>query len=232
MKLKHLFLAAAVLSATSFVNATPVKYDFTGFHAAEYDASGQLLSSDYLFADGTPVTTSFFYDGNTPVTYPDANPAPLFSELSLYVGSVSGITGNLLDYSFSADSGATFVGNSNVGDSTFLDAVINEAGSTDIFSFGTGFKGFDYNGFSLTAWNLQAVGGWDFLANDSLPSELTNGSYGTNLVLTFSDANKTERTTIFAGSLNRVASVPEPSPLWLLMAGMLGLFGFSRYRKI
>jgi hypothetical protein len=232
MKPRHLLLAAAVLSATSFASATPVKYDFTGFHADEYDATGPLLSSDYLFENLIIDTTSFFYDGNTPVTYPNINPAPFFSELSLYDGSISGITGDLMGYSFSADSGATFVGNSNIGDSTFLDAVISEAGSTDIFSFGTGFKGFDYNGFSLTAWNLQALGGWDFLANDSLPSELTNGSYGTNLVLTFSDANKNERTTIFAGSLNRVASVPEPSPLWLLMAGMLGLFGFSRYRKI
>jgi len=236
MKPRHLLLAAAVLSATSFVNATPVKYEFVGTHFAEVNATDLSLVSDYLFTDGTVVNASFFYDSNTPALLSnqvDSGDLQPFGLLSIYANSTSNISGSIDGYSFSADTGTTIVGNSNVGDATFLDGVFNIAGTINGDVVGTGFSGFELNGYTLTSSNIFSVGFNDYLADQSLPATLTNGPLNTGLNLIFADANHNERIVqFFGGDIKPVASVPEPSPLWLLMAGMLGLFGFSRYRKI
>ena len=231
--MKKIIFAAAFSLATTVTHALPVQYEFAGAHLGEYNAdfSG---ASDYLFTDGTAVNINFFYDNSAPATMTDvADSGDLqpFGLLSIYGGSTSNFVGNVDGQAFGAATGSTIVGNSNSGDATFLDGVFNVAGNLNGNDVGTGFFGFEVNGYSLKSLNIFYAGFMDMLSDQSLPAELSNPAPG--LYLIFADANNNERVVNFAGSsLTKIpAQVPEPSSSVLLAGGLLGVAAFKHRRK-
>jgi hypothetical protein len=231
--MKKTIFAVALCLTTTVVHAIPVHYEFAGSHLGEYNTDFSA-ASDYLFADGTSVNISFFYDNNTPATLTnvaDGGDLQPFGLLSIYGGSTSNFVGNVDGQGFSAATGTTIVGNSNAGDTTFLDGVFNVAGNLNGNEVGTGFAGFDINGYSLKSLNIFYAGFMDLLSDQSLPPELSSPTPG--LYLIFADANNNERIVNFAGSVLQKVPTPvsEPSSLVLLAGGLFGLAAFRHRRK-
>lgn len=231
-----LFIFSCAFITTSSVHATPIRYEFIGTHSAELNAADLSIASDYLFADGTAINASFYYDSATPALLTnqlDSGDLQPFGLLSIYGNSISNLSGSVDGYTLSAATGTTIVGNSDVGDPTFLDGVFNLAGTINGSDVGTGFNGFELNGYTLTSSNIFSIGFNDYLSNQSLPGELTSGPINTGLNLIFADANHNERIVQFFGaSISPVASVPEPASLSLITAGIAGLLIYKRRRQI
>lgn len=206
-----------------------MQYQFTATYSQDLNADSTPASS-HLFTAGTSITTTFAFDSDTPATLTNLSSSGLqqFGLYSYYSGSLSNISGEVAGYSFSANTGSTVVANSNPGDPTFLDGVFNQIGET-----GSGFSGFSIDNFNLIGVVAYSVGINNYLPNQLLPATLTNGPVNTGVNLMFENTEHTKRTvTFWGGAVTQVASVPEPSSVTLLCAGLLGTFMFNRRRTM
>lgn len=209
------------------VQASPMQYQFTATYSQELNADSTPAPT-HLFAAGTSITTTFAFDSSTPVTQTNLTSIGFqqFGLYSYYSGSLSNISGAVAGYSFSANSGSTVVANSNPGDPTFFDGVFNQIGET-----GSGFSGFSIDNFNLIGVVAYSVGVNNYLPNQSLPATLTNGPVNTGVNLIFENVEHARHTvTFWGGAVTQVASVPEPSSVALLGAGLIGMLTFNRRR--
>lgn len=152
----NIFLLFAI--SNNVLAQAPVTYNYTT------DALGFLPGCPACNFVGEPVSGSFVYDPETPLT--SSPPSGFF----VYLGAISNWTGAIAAYSFSDNLGLGLVGD---------DAVF---GGRDLLRFTPGLflNGFTVDGFTLVDVRMlwlegppgDPTGLPDFLMGDSLPAEL------------------------------------------------------------
>ena len=241
MKTRNTILLAIVtFCLANTVSAAPVKYIFIGNQVDEELSNYSTVpTASNIFANGTSVSVSFFYDSSNPATSTNVPAASLggyisFGDMSVYNGASTQLSGVVSGHQFSATAARTLVSNANPGDvNSSRDGVFISSGLPDV-SFpaiaGSGFQGFKIGGFTLTGLNLFKVGGATYLSSQSLPNSLLNNATTDGLYLTFVDSNNTERLAEFVGNFTP-APVPIPAAAWLFGSGLVCLAGTGRKHK-
>lgn len=75
---------------------------------------------------------------------------------------------------------------------------------------------YSFNLFTFASLGLDGTG---------QASAITSATGGTAFDITSGDVSA------YATTINRLAAIPAPASLWLFCSGLIGLFGFARYKK-
>ena len=233
-----LTLACVLLSQPAW--SVPVTYSVTGTWTSEIIGAIQTpfagaIATDTIYSAGQTIALSFEYDSSVAgINLPD---------LALYPGSVTNLTASVGADSLSAALGSTVVNDNGANDLLVINAdpgIFNDVppGARDL----VGFSAVDSGGNTWMAANLRFFFiGSDFLSSEALPGSLLGlGSLATRIAVDFWDMapefdadgnviNGAVAQLVFFDVTDIGVSVPEPSTLSLLLAGLLGL-GFSRRR--
>ena len=221
----------------TIANAAPVQYQITATHAAELIWNGTQsvqTFSNYLFADGTTISATFFYDSTTVATSSNNVGVYDLSNYGLnsyYTGSITNFSGVVSGHTFSSATGDTVVADSSAnsygGDGIFHQAGLAANPASPAY---TSLQGFSIGDFTLVNIGTYVVGPNSFLSDQSLPTTLGNTSGGnTGFNLIFRDSAGNYRTAAFWGG--NIAPVPLPSSVLFFISGLASL-GASAYRKL
>ncbi len=228
MKLLKSWIAALlVFGFASMANAVPVQYQISGTYSNYY------FPGYFPFADGTTVSATFFYDPNTPLTSTDNVDLTGYGDLanySYYTGSITQLTGSVLNHAFSADSADTLVQNClPTRCATEQGLVFNLAGNVakpESAAYSS-LQGFTIDDFSLVGMQIAILYPSTFI-DQSLPASLTHPHPLISLLeLRFENSLGETRNTSFGG---QITPVPLPGSFVLFASGLIGL-GANKFRK-
>jgi hypothetical protein len=225
------------LSVGTAANAMSVQYQLTATHTQELVWNGSQnvpAGSGFLFADGTPVSVSFSYDAATPATSTNnvgVSDLSSYGHNSYYTGSLTGISGSVLGYSFSSGHGDTVVADSSFSDPTSSDGIFHQTGrfansGSPAFS---SLSGFSIGDFTLIGVAAYIVGPKTLFPDQSLPTTLSGaGAANTGVNLLFVNSTGAYRTAQFWNGT--IAPVPLPAAFLFFASGLAGL-GANAFRK-
>lgn len=228
-------LTTITLSASA--HAMPMQYQFTAFHTSEVSVPQAPNSqttpvnlTDYFFADGTPITATFFYDSdvaaiqkNIPVTTVGTS-GTYTSPASLYINAFSNFSIEIAGHSIFSPSGNTLVINSDSASALPPDGIawISNGASNS-------FNELSFGDYIASYANLAISGYSNMLSDQSLPTTLIGlNSVYTGISIAFRSGTDT-RSVRFSDGV--ITQVPEPSAALCLMGGLAGLFGANIFRK-
>ncbi len=225
MKLLKPWIAALLaFGFASMANAAPVQYHmsatYSDFHSPD----------NFAFADGTTVSATFSYDPSTPFTSAgsfDFNGSQL--ESSYYTGSLTQITGSLLNYGFSAASADTTALNCPLAFCGLQGTILSSAGNfaqPESAAYSS-LQGFSIGDFSLVGLAIDTYYS-NALIDRSLPASLIDPyPLFSHLELRFENSLGETRYSFFGGV---ITPVPLPGSLLFFMSGLIGL-GANQFRK-
>lgn len=224
-------ITASLLAATTSMHsfASSALYTFSApLYASEVNVDGSSIASgDYLFHTGDSISGTFAYDSSTAATAVDQSPVGLgpTGSYSLYQNSIQNIAASVASHNFSADTGATLVGD---GSGSTLDTVFIRAGQFSNGSMGSGFSGFTVGAYKLVSFDLYTFSSPSAFNSQALPATLTNGEMVTAVSLVLEDNNNHQRLVQFAAGNIALAEVPLPASAWLFSSAALILLGRKR----
>ena len=208
-------------------------YQFSGTKIQEFDQFFSLIDPlNHIYAAGTAANVTFSYDSDTALTSSNNPGFSNFETFSDYDDAGGSVSGSVGADTFSATTTDAIIADTTTPDFSdplfpiILDGEFLIAGEfldPTPGQRGTGFTGFDINGFELINLNLFAVGFFDSFATQDLPDMFgSNPSLNNGLQLTFRDLQDPADIHIinFIGSISKV---PEPITLALMGIGLVGL---------
>lgn len=234
---RSIIFSLATITFSAAIHAMPMQYQITAFHTSEVSLpplpNAQTIpvsSTDYFFADGTPITATFFYDSevlatakNIPVTTYGTS-GTYTSPASLYSNAFSNLSIEVAGHSIYASSGNALVINSDNTSALSPDGIAwISNGAAD------SFNQLSFGDYIASYANLAISGYTNMLSDQSLPTTLIGlDSIYTGLSITFRSGNDTRSVRFSDGA---IAQVPGPSAALCLMSGLVGLFGANIFKK-
>jgi hypothetical protein len=227
-------LCAAASIASYNACAIPVQYQFSGSHTGEGSpdpVTGAMTptpTSDYLLANGTPISGAFFYDADTVRLYGDVPPGIIFpaqyGTISVYRDAISVFSLAFGEHSYTSLIGHTTI----IGDS-------NTASGFDLVTHG-GYlldANINVNGSALESWQLSYSSPLDYntLSNQNLLPQPLPGVTPLQLSLLFTNGNGiTGYRLVEFGNL-QITEVPLPTSAALFGGALFSLWRPKRRTK-
>jgi hypothetical protein len=218
----------AVTSIASYnASAIPVQYQFTGTQTGE-GASDPVTGavtpapdSDYLFANGTLISGTFFYDSaalaaitNLPPNIMPSTPSGLSS---VYYTAIYGLSATINGQTLERSDGATAITDTDI------------IGGHDRI-----WHQFGPSSFTVGNWHLESLNintgldqGYDFLSSQNLPDTPSGGAPVTSTLVFRNNSNEL-RVALFSSV--QITPVPLPASAMLFGSAILALTRLRRPR--